>query len=85
MQVLQNKCICFCLQLVNIQQIRSEHFDKISWLPINQRFKQCLFTCVFKFLPEMCPQYMNEIYRTANQINIVTRNSFFKTLPNTKG
>ena len=40
LQVLQNKCIYFCLQLDNIQYIGTKHFDKISWLPIDQRFKQ---------------------------------------------
>ena len=69
---------CFCLQLDNIQRIRTEHFDKISWLPIDQRFKQCLSTSAFKFFCEMCPQYVNEIYRTTNQNNTVTRNSSLK-------
>ena len=68
LQVLQNKCIYSCLQLDNIQHIGTEHFRKICWLPIiNQRFKQCFSTSAFKFLSEMCPQYMNEIYRTTNQ------------------
>ena len=30
------------------------------------------------FFSEMCPQYMNEIYKTSNQNNNVTRNSFLK-------
>ena len=76
LQVLQNKCIYFCLQLDNIQHIRTEHFRKISWLPIiNQRLKQFLSASVLKFFSEMCLQYMNEIYRTTNQNNTVTRNS----------
>ena len=56
LQVLQNKCICFCLQLNKRENIRAEHFDKINWLPIDQRFKQCLSTSIFKFFPEMYPQ-----------------------------
>ena len=76
LQVLQNKCIYSCLQLDNIQHIGTEHFRKIRWLPIiNQRFKQCLCTSVFKFFSEMYPQFMNGIYRTTNQKNTVTRNS----------
>ena len=58
--------------------IRNEHFDKISWLPIDQRFKQCLSTSVFKFFSEMCPQYMSKIYRITNKNNTVTRNSSLK-------
>ena len=45
----------------NREHMRTEHFDKINWLIIDQRFKQCLFTNVFKFFPKMCPQYMNAI------------------------
>ena len=74
LQVLRN----MCLQLDNREHIRTEHFDKISWLPIDQRFKQCLSTSVFKFFSEMCPQYMNKIYRTTNQNNAATRNSSLK-------
>ena len=74
LQVLRNKCIRFCLQLDNREHIGTEHFDKINWLPIDQRFKQCLSTSAFKFSSEMCPQYMNEIYETINQ-NKITRNS----------
>ena len=76
LHVLQSKCIRFCLQLVNRELIGTEHFDKISWLPIDQRFKQCSSASVFKFFSEMYPQYMNEIYKTTNQNNTVTRNNF---------
>ena len=78
--VLKNKCIRFCLQLGNRQHIGTEHLDKINELPIDQRFKQCLSTTVFKFFSEMCSQYINEIYATTNQSNTVTRNSSLKTL-----
>ena len=49
LQVLQNKCICFYLLLDNRDHIGTEHFDKINWLPIDQRFKQCLSTSILKF------------------------------------
>ena len=58
LQVLQNKCIRFCLQLDNIQHIGTEYFDKISWLRIDQIFKQCLSTSIFNFFSEMRPHYM---------------------------
>ena len=74
MQVWQNKCLHFCLQSDNRDHVGTEHFDKINCLPIDQSFKQCLSTSVFKFFSEMCPQYMNEIYKITNQNNIVTRN-----------
>ena len=78
LQVLRNKCIRFCLQLDNRVHIRTEHFDNINWLPIDQRFNQCLSTSIFKFFSEMCPKYMNKIYKTTNQNNTITRNSSLK-------
>ena len=71
LQVLQNKCACFCLQLANRQHIGIEHFDRINWLPVDQSFKQYLSTSVFKFFSEMCPQYMNEIYKTILLLEIL--------------
>ena len=77
LQVLQNKCIHFCLQLDNRQHIGTENFDKINWLPIDERFKQCLSKSVFKF-SEMYPKYINKIYKTTNQNNTATRSSSLK-------
>ena len=76
--MLQNKCIRFCLQLDNREHIGTEHFDKINWLPIDQRFKQCLSKSAFKFFSEMCPPYMNDTYTTTNQNNTTTRDSSLK-------
>ena len=41
LQVTQNKCIRFCLKLKCRKHISNEHLQKLNWLPINQRFKQC--------------------------------------------
>ena len=38
LQVTQNKCIRFCLKLQSREHISNEHFHKLNWLPINQRF-----------------------------------------------
>ena len=73
LQVLQNKCILLCLELGNREHIGTEHFYKSNWTPIDQRFKQCFSTSVFKLFSEMCPQYMNEIYKQPIK-------TFFKTL-----
>ena len=40
LQVLQKKYIRFCLQLGNREYIGIEHFEKINWLPVDQRFNQ---------------------------------------------
>ena len=66
------------LQLDNREHIRTEHFDKINWLPIDKRVKQCLSKSVFKIFSEISPQHMNKIYKTSNQNNTATRNSSSK-------
>ena len=78
LQVLQNKCIYVCIRFNNREKVVTEHFDMINWFPIDRRFKQCLFTTVFKFFSGMCLQHLKEIYKAFNQNNNVTRNSSLK-------
>ena len=79
LQVTQHKCIRFCLKLQCREHISNEHFQKLNWLPINQRFKQCVTSTVFKFIQNKRPAYMNEVFRPAENIRIDTRNNFGKT------
>ena len=72
---LQNNCVYFCLQLDNREHTGNERFEKINWLPIDQRLKQCLPISVFKFFSEICPQCMNQIYKI---YHFITRNSSLK-------
>ena len=46
-QTLQNKCIRFCLNLNNRDHIGSTEFEKINWLPRNDRFEQCISSTAF--------------------------------------
>ena len=78
LQVTQNKCIRFCFKLQCREHISNEHFQKLFWLPINQRFKQRVTSTVFKFVLNKCPAYMNEVFRPAENIRINTRNSYLK-------
>ena len=56
----------------------NEQFQKLNWLQINQRFKQCVTSTVFKFVQNKYPTYMNEVFRPAENIRINTRNSDLK-------
>ena len=40
LQILQNKCIRFGLNLNNRAHIGRNEFEQINWLPVNDRFKQ---------------------------------------------
>ena len=66
LKVLQNNCICFFLQLDNREHIRTEYFDKINWVLIDQRFKHCLSTSIYKFFSEICPEHINIIDKKFN-------------------
>ena len=76
LQVTQN--IRFCLKLQCREHISNEHFQKLNWLPINQRLKQCVTSAVLKFVQNKCPAYMSEVFRSAENITINTRNSYLK-------
>ena len=49
LQILQNKCIRFCLNLNNRAHIGRNEFEQINWLPVNDRFKQIVSSMSFKF------------------------------------
>ena len=50
----------------------------MNWLPINQRFKQCFTSSVFKFVQNKCPAYMNEVFRLAENKTLNKRSSYLK-------
>ena len=80
LQVTQNKCIRFCLQLGNMSHMGAAEFDKINWLPIDDRFNQCASSKVFKFFQEKCPSYMSEIFYPSGTSRIGTRTSYLKLI-----
>ena len=73
LQVLQNKCIRFCLQLGNRDHIGIKEFQTINWLPVNDRFLQQLTPYAFKFFDSTCPVYMSEIFDATSKNHMNTR------------
>ena len=69
LQTTQNKCIRFCLQLGNRSHIGAREFKQIDWLPVKERFNQCVCSTVFKFVNKTCPVYMKEMFSTFDQDN----------------
>ena len=78
LQVTQNKCIRFCLKLQCREHISNKLFQKLNWLPINQRFKQCVSSTIFKFAQNKYQAYMNEVFRSNENIRINTRICYLK-------
>ena len=77
-QTSQNKCIRFCLQLDKMTHISHKEFETLNWLPVTERFNQCINSIVFEYVNDQCPNYLNEVFQTAPENNIQTRGSFLK-------
>ena len=78
LQVMQNKCICFCLQLDKMSTISHKEFKDLNWLPVIIRFEQCAISIVFKFINGNFLHYLNEVSKFAPKGNISLRNNFLK-------
>ena len=85
LQVAQNKCIRFCLKLGDRTSVTVKEFEKINWLPIQERVNQCTLSFVYKFQSNTGPDYLEEIFSHANCNGIHTRYSHQKlNLPHRK-
>ena len=63
LQICQNKCIRFCLQLPNRTHIDSSHFLKINWLNVDDRVSQMICSHAFKFFNNSSPKYMGHVFQ----------------------
>ena len=62
----------------NRAHIGQNEFEKINWLPVNDRFKQIISSMSFKFCNNTSPPYMNDVFKPAGQPNTTTRASLLK-------
>ena len=61
-----------------ISTISHKEFKDLNWLPVFNRFEQCVISIVFKFINGNCPHYLNEVFEFAPKANISLRNNFLK-------
>ena len=78
LQIVQNRCIRYCLQLDNRCHIVTKDFEKINWLPVSERFNQYLCSNAFKFCRETSPPCFYDIYSQSGQSQANTRSSILK-------
>ena len=78
LQIMQNKCIRFCLSLGNRHHIGMAEFKKINWLPTRERFVQCVCVSVYRFVNKEAPAYMNDIYKLASSYYHNTRKGVYR-------
>ena len=74
-QIVQSKCVRFCLMLDKRHQISSKGFESINWLPVNKRVYQCINAITFKSVTDACPIFLREIYESAPQSRIESRSN----------
>ena len=79
-QITQNKCIRYCLQLEKMTHIFKNEFETLNWLPVKGRFNQSINSIVFKYFTKQCPSYLNEVFELACPNNLRTRNSYLKLI-----
>ena len=62
LNVMQRKCIRFCLMKNSRSSIRHEDFVHINWLPVPSRANQINASLAYKFFNGTCPVYMNNVF-----------------------
>ena len=62
----------------NRAHIGQKEFQKINWLPVNDRFKQIISSMSIKFCNNTSLPYMNVVFKPAGQPNTTTRASLLK-------
>ena len=71
-QAAHNKCIRFCLKLVDRTSIKVKKFEKINWLPIQDRVNQCALSWIYRFHTKKAQEYLDEIFSYAECNGIST-------------
>ena len=65
MQVIQNKCMRFFLQLGKMGHIYGKEFETLNGLPKTKRFYQCINSAIFKYFTDQFSDYLNGVFKTA--------------------
>ena len=79
LQIVQNKCIRFWLELPPCGHKNPSHFRKIHWLPVERRAELSTSTTVFKYWKGIAPSYLNMFMPSLNNCN--TRSQMALDIP----
>ena len=78
-QIMQNRCILFCLKLDKMHHISEKEFRLVNWLPTSKRINQCINTISYNFVNHTC-LYLNDLFEFAPYCRIGSRNNFCKSI-----
>ena len=81
LQVAQNKCIRFCLNLSTRSHISHEEFKNINWLPTKDRVEQCIALNVFKYWKKTAPSYVYDLYTPSFNLYNTRRSQMALDIP----
>ena len=62
LQIAQNKCIRFFLELPPRCHVSPSHLRKRNWLPLECRVELWTSTAVFKYWKGISPSYPNDVF-----------------------
>ena len=70
----------FCLQLGSRSYIGIKEFEQINWLPVSERFNQCICLNAFNFFNENCPLsvFIYDLCKSSGKDEINIRSSVLK-------
>jgi len=78
LDIIQRKCIRFCLMRHSRFHIGYDEFAAINWLPVSRRADQVICSLIYKFFNGESPTYMNHVFSPVNGRGSATRRSFQK-------
>ena len=61
-----------------LKHVSHEVFQRLNWLPMAYRFKQCVNSLFFKYLFDQCCNFLNEQFDVATERNFQRKDSFCK-------
>ena len=61
-----------------MSNISQKEFETFNWLPIKERYNQCVNSVAFKYFDNQCPHYLNEVFMKASESSSSLRNSYQK-------
>ena len=59
-------------------RLKSKEFERINWLPVQERISQCALCNVYKSFSKHSPDYFEELFFPTEETDIRARSSFQK-------
>ena len=76
LNVMQRKCIRFCLMKDSRSTIGLKDFVDINWLPVERRANLINASLVYKFFNKSSPSYMNYVFTPISQYGVTKEKNF---------